>query len=133
MTPKRVCWFPRPRARKDPRGEIKKVKIPKRTWETETQYAAMLNLMLKAGEIEGYKAQAFKVRLADNTWYTPDFMVHYHSHVEVHEIKGGWITDKGKIKFKIARDLWPIYDWRMMQGKKRKGVYEWTDITENLY
>ena len=44
--------------------------------KTEASYeATVLKPSLMAGEIAWYKFEGVKLRLADNTFYTPDFIV----------------------------------------------------------
>ena len=88
--------------------------------ETEERYAAQLALMVRAGEIDRYSFESHKVRLADRTWYTPDFKVICSDHIEFHEIKGGYMTDKGQIKFKVAAEMYPEYRWVMIQYKGKR-------------
>lgn len=48
------------------------------------------------------------LRLADNTFYTPDFAVMLaDGALEMHEVKGFW-TDDGRVQIKIAADLYPV-------------------------
>jgi len=96
--------------------------------KTEERYAAELELMVLAGEIERYSFESHKVRLADKTWYTPDFKVICKNHIEFHEVKGGYMTDKGQIKFKVAADMYPEYRWVMVQYKQKR----FTIIRDNL-
>jgi hypothetical protein len=41
--------------------------------KTEAAYAGHLELQRRAGDVEWFKFEALKFRLADNTFYTPDF------------------------------------------------------------
>jgi hypothetical protein len=76
--------------------------------KTEAAYAATLELRRAAGEVVWFKFEGLKFRLADNTFYTPDFAVMLASGaMEAHEVKGFWQDDaKGKIK--IAADMYPF-------------------------
>lgn len=76
--------------------------------KTEAAYAATLDARRHAGEVAWYKFEGIKLRLADNTFYTPDFAVMLaDGALEAHEVKGFW-TDDGRAKIKIAADLYPI-------------------------
>ena len=72
--------------------------------KTELAYENMLESMRISGEILWYKFEGLKLRLADNTFYTPDFFVMMASgQLEAHEVKGHWQDDaRAKIK-KIGR------------------------------
>lgn len=77
--------------------------------KTEQLYASVLETRRIAGEIELYKFEAVKFRLADNTFYTPDFMVMLKSgEIELHEVKGGFIMDDAKVKIKVAAEMYPF-------------------------
>jgi len=69
---------------------------------------------LKAGqmnktEIAWYRFEGIKLRLADNTFYTPDFAVMLaNGQLEMHEVKGGCWTDDARVKTKVAADQYPF-------------------------
>ena len=49
--------------------------------------------------------EAIKLRLANGTFYTPDFTVNVERcprHVQFHEVKGPYAQEDAKIKFKMA-------------------------------
>jgi hypothetical protein len=76
--------------------------------KTEAAYAATLDARRHAGEVAWFKFEGIKLRLADNTFYTPDFAVMLADGVlEMHEVKGFW-QDDARVKIKIAADLYPI-------------------------
>lgn len=76
--------------------------------KTESAYEDMLNTLLIAGEILWYKFEGMKLRLADNTFYTPDFTVLTKSgHIEQHEVKGFW-QDDARVKIKVAASMYPF-------------------------
>ena len=64
----------------------------------EGAYEAHLELMKRANEVIWYKFEGIKLRLADNTFYTPDFFVMLADEtLECHECKGFWMDD-GRVK-----------------------------------
>lgn len=76
--------------------------------KTEQAYAATLELRRAAGEIAWFKFEGLKFRLADNTFYTPDFAVMLAGGaLEAHEVKGFW-QDDARAKIKIAADMYPL-------------------------
>lgn len=76
--------------------------------KTEMAYEAHLFARKAMGEIAWYKFEGLKFRLADNTFYTPDFAVMLSTgELEAHEVKGFW-QDDARAKIKIASDLYPI-------------------------
>lgn len=61
-----------------------------------------------AGKILWYKFEGLKLRLADNTFYTPDYAVMIaDGSLECHEVKGFW-TDDARVKIKVAADMYPL-------------------------
>lgn len=76
--------------------------------KTESRYADLLEQRKFAKEIAWYKFEGLKFRLADSTFYTPDFAVMLWSgEMELHECKGYWLDD-AKAKIKIAADMYPF-------------------------
>lgn len=76
--------------------------------KTEQAYADLLKLLQHAGEVAWFKFEGIKLRLADNTFYSPDFAVMLASgEMEMHEVKGFW-QDDARAKIKIAADLYPF-------------------------
>ena len=75
--------------------------------KTESAYAAHLEA-LKGSSIAWYKFEAIKLRLADKTFYTPDFAVMRNDgQIELHEVKGFW-QDDARVKIKVAADMYPF-------------------------
>ena len=76
--------------------------------KSETQYAAHLGELLAARQVLWWKFEGIKLRLADNTFYTPDFAVlPADCRLELHEVKGFW-RDDARAKIKIAAALFPF-------------------------
>lgn len=76
--------------------------------QTEKAYAERLRELQHAGEILWHRFEGIKLRLADNTFYTPDFAVLAADGVmELHEVKGFW-QDDARAKIKIAADQYPF-------------------------
>jgi len=66
--------------------------------------------------------ESIKLRLADRTWYTPDFLVVWvDGRMEFHEVKG-FMRDDAAVKLKVAAELYP---WaKFILAKKIKGRWE---------
>ncbi len=83
---------------------------------TEQKYAQHLAQRLMVGEIRWWEFEAWKFRLADNTYYTPDFIVVLNDlKIEAHEIKAYWKsagkvgwTDDARVKIKCAAEQHPV-------------------------
>lgn len=92
--------------------------------KTEQQYEADLRLRQIAGEIAWYRFEATKLRLADNTFYSPDFTVMLSDgHIEQHEVKGFW-TDDARVKIKVAAEQHP-YKFVAVTAKPKKQGGGW--------
>lgn len=87
--------------------------------KTEARYASLLAVLLRTGEIKGWKYESYKVRLADRTWFTPDFAVYLPSGtLRLVEVKGGFVRDDAKVKFKVAREQYSEHEWVMVQWSR---------------
>lgn len=77
--------------------------------KTEAAYeASVLEPGVMSGEIAWYRFEGVKLRLADNTFYTPDFAVMLTSGLlQMREVKGFW-TDDARVKIKVAADQYPF-------------------------
>lgn len=96
------------RARRFARPYRRAPKTAGRVNKTEARYAERLAQLQAAGEITAYRYEAIKLRLADNTFYTPDFLVTCHEHIELHEVKGHW-EDDARVKIKVAAEQFPQF------------------------
>lgn len=92
--------------------------------KTEEAYRRELELRKAAGEVIWFKFEGLKLRLADNTFYTPDFAVMLADNtMECHEVKGFW-QDDARAKIKIAADLYPFrFIAVKVQAKKDGGGF----------
>jgi len=92
--------------------------------KTEQAYAATLDARRTAGEVAWFKFEGMKFRLADNTFYTPDFAVMLaDGALEMHEVKGFW-QDDARAKIKIAADMYPMR-FVAIQAKAKKDGGGW--------
>ena len=105
--------------------------------ETEKAFSERLEQRLLSGEIMGYWFECIKLKLADNTFYTPDFFVVLaDGTAEFWEVKALWKNgsswqDDAKVKSKVAIDkFWPFV-FRVAYGrklpKKAGGGWEWKE------
>ncbi len=91
--------------------------------KTEAAYAARLELLQRAGEIQSYAFESVKFKLAPLTFYTPDFMVIAADDVvEFHEVKGFW-EDDARVKIKVFAAMYP-FRVRAITYKKKEWVTE---------
>ena len=92
---------------------------------TEALYAEVLEAQREAGYVLWWCFESVKFRLADNTFYTPDFMVLLGDlTLQVHEVKGHW-EDDARAKIKIAADLYPVFKFiAIKKVSKKLGTWE---------
>ena len=89
--------------------------------KTEAAYAATLEQRRAAGEVAWFKFEGIKLRLADNTFFTPDFFVMVaDGALEAHEVKGYW-QDDARAKIKIAADMYPVRFLAIQAKPKKEG------------
>jgi hypothetical protein len=73
----------------------------------EERYSVLLDARKVTGEIHRWDFEPEKFRLADNTFYTPDFRLVLRDYtVEFHEVKG-FMRDDAMVKIKVAAELHP--------------------------
>lgn len=86
----------------------------------EAEYATRLEALKGVGQIADYRFECLKLRLADNTFYAPDFMVlKPDGAFEIHEVKGHW-EDDARVKIKVAAELYPF---KFIAARKVKGAW----------
>lgn len=95
----------------------------------EREYADHLRLRMAAGEVAFFMFESVKFRLADNTYYTPDFFVMgAGGEIEFHEVKGLWQQKQGparvgwqedaRVKIKVAASMFPFYFFAVSKSKR---------------
>jgi hypothetical protein len=99
--------------------------------KTEAAYDSHLWDMRRTGEVLWYKFEGIKLRLADNTFYTPDFAVLLADRaLEMHETKGFW-EDDARVKIKVAASLYPFrFKALKPRAKKNGGGWTWRSFDE---
>ena len=94
-------------------------KVAGRMNKLEAAYAERLDSFVKMGLISSFKYEAVKLRLADNTFYTPDFMVvGSDGTIAMHETKGYW-EDDARVKIKVAAEMFPFFIFIGAQFKRK--------------
>jgi hypothetical protein len=89
--------------------------------KTEAAYAEYLKQLQAVGGILWHKFEGVKLRLADNTFYSPDFAVmQADGQLEMHEVKGFW-QDDARVKIKVAADMYPFKFVALKPRAKKHG------------
>lgn len=117
-----------------------KRRVPGERNKTEAAYEAHLTTLKAAGEILDFRFEGVKLRLADNTFFTPDFLVFdADGTVELHDTKGTtkkanskgekvakpWCEDDAKLKLKLVAELYPF---RVFIAWKHEGTWHKDEI-----
>lgn len=103
--------------------------------KTEAAYATLLDHQVRAGQLHAWRYEAIKLRLADNTYYTPDFwLVYPDGRCQFTEVKGGFWRDDARVKIKVAAEQFPWFRFAAAQYTKRTGwqIEEFADFAERL-
>lgn len=91
---------------------------------TEAAYASDLRDAQSLGDILWHRFEGVKLRLADNTFYTPDFAVMASDGVmEMHEVKGFW-QDDARVKIKVAAEQYP-FRFKAIKARAKKHGGGW--------
>lgn len=75
----------------------------------ELAYSVDLEVRHKIGDIQWWAFEPIRLRLADRTTYTPDFLVMLaDGSMEFHEVKGH-MEDDAAVKFKVASEIYWMF------------------------
>jgi hypothetical protein len=89
--------------------------------KTESRYADVLCARLLAGEIIAYWYERWTFKLADDTRYTPDFMVQLpDGTIEAHEVKG-FMETHARVKIKVLPEMFPVRCVVVRERAKKNG------------
>jgi hypothetical protein len=88
----------------------------------EAQYdREVLRPRLRGGEYLDVRFEPFKLRLADKTFYSFDFVAVRPEGFEIHECKGFW-EDDARVKWKVAAEQ--FWWFRFFAARLVKGSWE---------
>lgn len=98
--------------------------------KTERRYEVHLRALEHLGDVLWYGFEPLKLRLADNTYYTPDFLiVNRQGEIEAHDVKAYWkklgkvgATDDAIVKMKVAAEQFPIF--RVLMTWEHSGQWQ---------
>jgi hypothetical protein len=102
------------------KGRIRPRHAPGTMNKVEQAYSLLLQSRELNVDVASWRFEAVKLRLADMTWYTPDFdVLLVTGEIELIEVKA--VTKAGKllaeddalVKFKVARETFPEFRFRM--------------------
>lgn len=104
-------------------------RIPGQMNRMEADYAGYLEGLKRAGTVLWYAFDAVKLRLAQKTFYEPDFLVLMADLVfEIHEVKGHW-EDDARVKIKVAAEKFPI---RFVAVTRERGLWVFENLSKSV-
>jgi len=99
---------------------------------TEQAYADYLRVRQAAGEVHCFGYEILTFKLADDTRYTPDFVVQMaDGSMEIHEVKacranGAFlIEDDANVKWKVAAQQFSFFTFRLCGSLPKKSGGGW--------
>ena len=93
----------------------------------EREYAELLLVQKLARAIVAWRYEPFSLKLADGVRYIPDFSVLFFDNViELVEVKGPFVRDVGRVKFRVAVEQFPEFAWCWAQKTKDGWAFERT-------
>lgn len=108
-----------------PRARVRRTKPTGEMNGLERAWSQDLDLRVLSGEIASYIYEGVKFRLADRTWYTPDFFVILaDGTIEIHEAKG-FMEEDANVKIKVAAEMFPWFDWILIKKRTKKEGGGW--------
>lgn len=92
---------------------------------TEAAYGEYLLARMVDGDLVWFEFSPMKFRLADRSWYTPDFIVmRPGGELEAHEVKGH-MEDDAAVKLRVFARLYPMF--RLFLVRRAKHTWKITE------
>jgi hypothetical protein len=112
-------------------GSVAKVRVARGSGRQRTSlqadWASALEIRRLSGEIVYWREESVSLRLAQRTWYRPDFLVVMAGgSVELHEVKGHW-EDDARVKWKVAAEAFPFFLFRAVRRSGRGASARWVE------
>lgn len=82
----------------------------------ETAYASHLEGRKAVGQIDWYEFEPMRLKLADGTYYRPDFAVLRGLELEFHECKG-FFREAARVRLNVAAAKFPFAFYLVKKGK----------------
>jgi hypothetical protein len=97
------------------RGRIHRHEVGRMN-KLESAYSDHLNRRKGLGDVFAWGFEQWKLRLADKTWYMPDYWVQLSDGtLEFHEVKATWAdgkpgwTEDARVKWKATAEKYPMF------------------------
>lgn len=90
----------------------------------ERFYAEELERRRLAGEILSWQFEGIRLKLAEGSWYKPDFfVVTREGYFEIHETKGRW-QEAARVRIRVAAERYPFFHFVAIKADSRGGLEE---------
>ncbi len=90
--------------------------------KTEAEFAGLLELRRKAGEIVAWRHEPLRFKLGNGAWYKPDFLAQEPSgELVLYEVKGHW-REAARVRIKVAASAHP--EFRFVAVRKDRASWE---------
>lgn len=117
-------------------ARAQKRRVPGEMTKTEQRFAETLEASRLAGEIESWRFEDFRLVLAKNTSWTPDFcVIDNEGFITFYEVKssGGYKVpnqDKSRVKIKVAAERFPEFRFvaAIERRKQDGGGFEFENV-----
>lgn len=86
--------------------------------KTEMLYAEHLSGLCRVGKVKLFRYEPVRFRLGKGVTYTPDFQVILpDGSVEYHEVKGAFIREDARVKFRVIATVYPELTFELVQWR----------------
>lgn len=93
----------------------------------ENAWAVQLEMQRAAGLIQRWEYEAVRLRLADDTYFTPDFYVEIGDRIRFDETKG-FMREAARVRLNVAARLYPRFTFRLIRRRLMRDGGGWEII-----
>ena len=87
----------------------------------EQRWAEQLEIERAAGEIRSWRYNSIRLKLADGSWFKPDFVVICaDGSMRIDETKGHW-REAARVRIRVAAELYPEFRFRALSWHGHEG------------
>ena|SRR5690349_3751029 len=94
--------------------------------KTEAAYGDYLELLRRHGDVDWFRFEAIKLKLANGTWYKPDYPVIVRGELQLHEVKG-FMREAARVRLNVAAAQFP---WRFFLVRHQNGHWVTSEVAK---
>lgn len=108
------------------RAQQEPAQCPRYRSKTEARYVQFLDLEVRAGNVIRWLYEPLRLEIGPGARYTPDFAVWRPgcNLPELHEVKGGFVREAARVRFRAAVRAWPGFRWFWCVYRSRRWIVE---------